>query len=222
MRTTRILLAAVFASVWTVGAAPASQRFAPSEDPVAGARLFQAKGCVRCHAIDGVGGTGGPDLGRLERPRSGYDLAAALWNHLPPMASRLWASLGERVYLTPNEMSDLIAFLASPGSVDARENARGRRALLGPAGDPERGRRLVTEKGCLGCHSLSGPGGAVAGSLDHLKGFDSPWAIFATLWNHALLMQAEAEARRSAWPSLDAGEMADLVAFLRVHGYPRP
>jgi len=30
---------------------------APPQDPVAGSRVFGAKGCGRCHAIQGVGGT---------------------------------------------------------------------------------------------------------------------------------------------------------------------
>jgi mono/diheme cytochrome c family protein len=214
-------LAAAFACVWSLGAAPAPHPFTPSEDPVAGAHLFQAKGCTQCHAIDGVGGKGGPDLGRVERPRSAYDLAAALWNHLPQMASRIWASLGERAYFTPDEMSDLIVFLASPKPVNPREYAGSGHGFLGAPGDPQRGQHLVTEKGCLGCHSLSGPGGKAAGSLDRLKGLDSPWTIIATMWNHAFLMQLKAEEQRGAWPTLSADEMADLVAFLRVHGYSR-
>jgi mono/diheme cytochrome c family protein len=56
-----VLVVAVTLS-WTSGVASADELFTPTEDPVSGARLFQAKGCVRCHAVNGVGGTGGPDL----------------------------------------------------------------------------------------------------------------------------------------------------------------
>ena len=63
--------------------------FSPSQDPFAGARVFDAKGCIKCHAIGGTGGKVGPDLARMARPRSFYDLAAALWNHAPKMAARM-------------------------------------------------------------------------------------------------------------------------------------
>jgi mono/diheme cytochrome c family protein len=196
--------------LWALGAASAQEVFTPTRDPVAGARLFEVKGCVQCHALKGVGGAGGPDLGHLERARSFYELTAAMWNHLPQMAKRLRASLADRPYLTPNEMSDLIAFLQGRRAVDES-------ALAG--GDPGRGRQLVADKGCLGCHSLTPPGGRVAKSLGWLKGVDSPWTVMASMWNHAFLMEAMVDDHKTAWPTLSAEEMADLVAFLRAHGY---
>lgn len=33
-------------------------------NPLEGSRLFIEKGCLRCHAIQEVGGVTGPDLGR--------------------------------------------------------------------------------------------------------------------------------------------------------------
>ena len=52
--------------------------FTPTKDPLAGSRVFGDKGCVKCHAINGVGGTSGPDLARIQRPRTFYDLAATI------------------------------------------------------------------------------------------------------------------------------------------------
>jgi cytochrome c551/c552 len=216
-----LVFAAVLACVWTGGPAAAQQTFSATLDPIAGARLFQTKGCGRCHAIDGVGGTGGPDLGRVERPRSLYDLAAAMWNHVPQTSSQVWASGADRVYLTADETSDLMAFLSSPKSVGTRESLERALGLLDAPGDPRRGRQLVTDKGCLGCHSLSRSGGTVGGSLGDLKGWDSPWSIVAAMWNHALLMHAESRARGRPWPSFGASEMADLLTFLRLHAYSR-
>jgi mono/diheme cytochrome c family protein len=212
VRESLTVLAVAFTAFCALGVALAQVVLTPTQDPVSGAHLFQVKGCAQCHAINGVGGKDGPDLGRIAEPRSFYDLATAMWNHLPQMASRIWRSRADRPHLTPNEMSDLTAFLYTPRSFDEKR-------LRGGPGDPQRGLQLVAEKGCLGCHSLTGPGGKAAGSLDRLKGLDSPWTIIATMWNHSFLMELKASERKNAWPTLSSDEMADLVAFLRAHAY---
>ncbi len=51
------------------------------QNPLAGSRVFGAKGCVQCHAVNGVDGTRGPDLGRNTVSRSFFDFAVAMWNH---------------------------------------------------------------------------------------------------------------------------------------------
>jgi hypothetical protein len=136
-----------------------------------------------------------------------------MWNHFPQMADRIRASNVNTPYFTSSEMSDLVAFLYSgdpyaPVPDDSR--------LLGQVGDPKRGQQLVTDKGCLVCHSISPPGGKRAGSLDDLKGLESPWSVVAQMWNHSFLMQLEAQGQRSTWTQLSVGEMADLVAFLQA------
>jgi mono/diheme cytochrome c family protein len=196
---------------WMLGVVSADELFTPTEDPVAGARLFTSKGCVRCHAINGVGGREAPDLGRIARPRSFYAIAAAMWDHLPQMAPRLRSSPVEKPYMTPNEMSDLIAFLYGPRTFSEK--------LPGKPGDPRRGERLIADKGCLNCHSLEPPRGKAAESLHRLKGVDSPWTIISAMWNHGFLMESMTDRSTGAWPRLTSDEMADLVAFLRAHGY---
>jgi mono/diheme cytochrome c family protein len=208
MNAGMLLVAACFGAL---GPASAQELFNPTRDPVAGARLFEAKGCVQCHAINGEGGKDGPDLGRLQGARSFYEVAAAMWNHLPQMARRFRASGADRPYLTPNQMSDLIAFLYGPRSLDE--------SGPGVSGDPRRGEQLIAAKGCLDCHSLAPPRGKTAGSLTSLKGVDSPWTVMATMWNHSFLMAVMTRDQNTPWPSLSSAEMADLVAFLRAHAY---
>ena len=90
MRSTTRCGLAVFALLLGVAASAAAQPlFSPAQDPMAGSRVFGTKGCVKCHAVHGVGGTIGPDLGRVPRPRSFFDLATAMWNHLPRMTERM-------------------------------------------------------------------------------------------------------------------------------------
>jgi cytochrome c551/c552 len=199
-----------------VGVVLTQEGVTPTLDPVSGANLFRTKGCVACHAINGVGATRGPDLGRIQRPRSFYAFAASMWNHLPPMAQQIWALETNRPYLTANEISDLVAFLETsgapgpPGAVDLGT------WLLREPGDTQRGRQLVADKGCLVCHSLSIDEGrrTVGGSLDRPVGFDTPWIVVATMWNHTFLMELETRKQGRTWPRLSAEEMADLAAFL--------
>lgn len=131
-----------------------------------------------------------------------------MWNHAPQMSERIRGSDAKRPYVTAREMSDLGAFLYGGDVV------RGDARLVGPRGDARRGERLVTEKGCLACHSITRPGGRRAGSLDSLKGIESPWTVVAQMWNHAFLMDLATRAEGYTWTTLTAEEMADLTAFL--------
>ena len=54
-------------------------------DPLEGSRLFTGKGCLRCHAVHGVGGAAGPDLGRRILNRPLLEIAGVMWNHSPGM-----------------------------------------------------------------------------------------------------------------------------------------
>ncbi|HET7344026.1 MAG TPA: cytochrome c [Methylomirabilota bacterium] len=194
-----------------VGPARADEPLAPTLNAVSGARLFQSKGCAACHAINGAGGHLGPDLGRGAPPPSLYDLAAAMWNHMPGMAARIRATRGDKPYLTGDEMSDVTAYLYTAAVAGD--------GFLAVHGDVARGERLVSDRGCLGCHSLEPPHGRTAGSLDSLKGWGSPWTIVAVMWNHAFVMEISTQIDSGTWPRFTPGELADLVAFLRAHAY---
>src|SRR5262249_40564655 len=140
---------AAFGSAW------AQPVFSPSQDPMAGVRVFAAKGCEKCHAINGVGGKVGPDLGKSTRPHSFYDVAATLWNHLPRMTERMKQLGITRPELTSQEAGDLIGFLYTLGDFDR-------------PGDAAEGRKLFVDKKCSVCHSLVGL------TLVPLKLFASP------------------------------------------------
>jgi mono/diheme cytochrome c family protein len=174
----------------------------PTQDPLAGSRVFGEKGCTRCHAVNGVGGQVGPDLGRVPGPRGFYDLGAALWNHLPQMAERMRQLGIPRPRLDARETGDLIAFLSTLNYFD-------------PPGDVEKGRRLFTGKRCIVCHQVAGIGGVVGPSLDFLGQYGSPIFAAATMWNHGPAM-AEAMRRRGIpRPRFEGSELADLIAYLR-------
>src|SRR5512138_506701 len=124
MRSVRWAVLTVAGLVASLGVASAQPVLSPSQDPLAGSQVFGAKGCVKCHSVNGVGGKVAPDLARTMRPRSFVDLATAMWNHLPQMAERMRQLGIARPKLDSREAGDLAGFLYSlnyfdpPGSAE--------------------------------------------------------------------------------------------------------
>src|SRR3972149_2506051 len=107
----RPVLPALGLLVALAGPALAQPLFSATQDPLAGSRVFGARGRGKCRAVSGVGGKVGPDLGRVQRPNSFFDLAAALWNHAPRMADRMRQQGVARPRLHAREMGRLVAVL---------------------------------------------------------------------------------------------------------------
>jgi mono/diheme cytochrome c family protein len=183
------------------GVAAGQPLFAPGQDPVAGSRVFGAKGCAQCHAIKGVGGKIGPDLARTERPRSFYHLAAALWNHAPKMADRMRELNIARPRLDAYEGADLVAFLFTVDYFD-------------PPGNAETGRRLFRDKRCIMCHQRDGVGGVVGPNLDALGERATPIYVVSAMWNHGPQMAEAMRARKVARPTFKGSELRDLLTYL--------
>ncbi|HVO27247.1 MAG TPA: c-type cytochrome [Candidatus Margulisiibacteriota bacterium] len=174
--------------------------YAQAGSPLAGKTIFSAKGCSQCHAIAGTGGAVGPDLG-VQRPRSNVaEMAAALWNHGPPM----WAKMKERGLPVPKlsdaEMADLLAYLYFV-------------QYMGQAGNATRGGELLRQKACTECHGVGsrGPKGADLAASEALR---SPVYWAAAMWNHT----ADLEQKEHVRARFDDDEMRDVVAFLRSAG----
>jgi mono/diheme cytochrome c family protein len=192
-------LAALAATAAVVAAQPL---FAPTQDPLAGSRVFGEKGCVKCHAVNGAGGNVGPDLGRLPRPRSFFELGAGMWNHLPRMAERMRQLGIPRPHLDARESGDLIAFLFTVNYFD--------RPGLSAAG-----RRLFVTKKCVVCHQVGDVGGVVGPNLDFLKQYGSPIFVAAALWNHGPAMAEVMQAKKIERPTFKDTELVDLIAYIR-------
>src|SRR6266542_197412 len=119
MRSVRWTVLTVAVLVAPLGAVSAQPVMSPSQDPLAGSQVFGSKGCVKCHSVNGVGGKVGPDLARNIKPHSFYDVATAMWNHLPRMADRMKQLGIARPELTAQEAGDLIGFLYTLNYFDA-------------------------------------------------------------------------------------------------------
>lgn len=191
----------VVALVLSAGAAWAQPVFTPSQDPLAGARVFGTKGCSKCHSVNGVGGKIGPDLARIARPRTFYDLAADMWNHLQRMTARMQELGIARPRLDARETADLVGFLFTLNYFDA-------------PGNPEAGRKLFTEKRCVICHTYGGVGGVVGPTLDHLSQFRSPIYVASAMWNHGPQMAERMKERGIERPAFTGNDLRDLIAYL--------
>jgi cytochrome c len=103
----------------------------PKMDPVRGMKVFVDKGCVTCHAINGVGGEDAPamDAHEMDKMMNPFDFAAKMWNHAPSMIAAQESELGEQVMLTGQELADIIAFVHH----DETQHAFSKESLSGKA-----------------------------------------------------------------------------------------
>ena len=77
-----------------------------------GKKLFVSKGCVACHAINGVGGHDAPalDAHQMDPLMNPFDFAAKMWNHAPSMIAAQEGALGQMITMTGQELADIIGF----------------------------------------------------------------------------------------------------------------
>ncbi|MFZ1057725.1 MAG: c-type cytochrome [Candidatus Rokuibacteriota bacterium] len=177
------------------------QPFAPDWAMFAGGKVFAEKGCGRCHALRGIGGGVGPDLGRIRTGTGFFELGAAMWNHLPRMGAKMLEVGIQRPTLTPTEVSNLIAFLFTAQYYDE-------------PGDAKAGEGLFAAKGCIQCHEVGGKGGRVGPGLDFLKRANSPVLVAAAMWNHGPEMAETMKTRGIARPTFQGKELGDLIAYI--------
>ena len=119
--TAGLLLAIVlFTQPWSAATAtePASSEtgggyIIPFGDPERGRALFTGKGCVVCHAINGVGGKAGPsfDADASSPNLDVFEFAARMWRGAPLMTVLQEMELGYQIEFTGQELADLARFL---------------------------------------------------------------------------------------------------------------
>lgn len=181
-----------------------------------GQHLFESKGCVKCHAVRGEGGTVGPDLAQIAGLDTPIEWSQTMWNHAPAMEKNIQSAGVPWPQFEKAEMSDLLAYVREVSAAPRTE------FKLFPA-DPGRGWMLFKKKSCIACHAVQGQGGRVGPDLG--AGPRSPLTMvqFAgALWNHSPQMYREMKVRGLERPVFGGQEMADLMAFFNSLRYFEP
>jgi mono/diheme cytochrome c family protein len=175
-------------------------------DPATGQVLFHSRGCARCHLSNGSGKRVGPDLSTQGTwYMTATQIAGEMWNHGPAMWERMQGLGIPAPRLEDNEMADLIAYLYLL-----------RTAAV--AGDGRRGEMVFTQKHCADCHRPGGRGP----DLSQVAPSDTCVHFAAAMWDHAPKMRSFVAKAGLSWPTLNARDIEDLVAFLSLRRSPPP
>jgi hypothetical protein len=78
-----------------------------------GRTLFLEKGCIACHAVNGVGGEIGPAINaaQMPQPMNAFDFAARMWRGASAMiAMQEDEQFGGQIELSGQDIADLVAF----------------------------------------------------------------------------------------------------------------
>lgn len=172
------------------------------ENPLVGKVIFVEKGCVKCHAVHGEGGSVGPDLGRVGVWRSVMELIGDFWNHSPGMIAKMRERDIRRPIISTDEMVDLAAFLYSLNYFDS-------------PGDVLIGEWLFSEKGCFHCHSVGGQGGHAGPPLDGYKGFSSPLPLARAMWSHNAVVAGSTAENDIPRPEFGDRDLAHIFAYIQ-------
>ena len=165
-----------------------------------GEKLFQTRGCDRCHFMGQTNGVG-PDLLKIELADSLSGIATRMWNHAPRMQQEMRKRNLDGIDLSAQDMADIITYLLT------------RRYFLSE-GDPDAGRQVFLTKQCVMCHAIRDWGGHVGPNLGPIEGNASPILMAHVMWRYGPAMLSQMAERGIRWPHFQGQEMTDLIAFL--------
>jgi cytochrome c551/c552 len=171
-------------------------------DQANGKKISAEKGCMNCHAVRGIGGKLGPDFDEVDFSCSVTEIAGKMWNHAPKMWDIMKGNDIPFPIFERGDMVDIIAYFYEL-------------MLEDEPGDAQKGHNVAVKQKCISCHMVRGEGAGSAVDFASLDQVQSPLEMIACMWNHAPIMAKEQLEKKLKWPKLEAGDMADLYAYLR-------
>jgi cytochrome c2 len=82
-------------------------------------------------------------------------------------------------------------------------------------GDAGRGKRAFQNRGCAGCHGLTGAVNPKAKPVSQWQALTDPLALVNAMWNHRAEMLAESGAKGATLSPLNARDLTDMLVYLR-------
>ena len=140
-----------------------------------GRSVFEESGCIGCHKLHGTGGVVGPELDAVGARRG----AEWLMKHFKNPATVTPGSPMPPLKASDADLDALTLYVLSFTGESLSAYYVSMKTIPGPLA----GRRLFEEKGCIGCHSVAGKGGAVGPALDEVAKRHNPEWISAHFRN---------------------------------------
>jgi mono/diheme cytochrome c family protein len=197
-----ILVASLACAMAILPLAAAGQVMVVPGTVAGGESVFQSKGCLSCHSLNGKGGTRAPDFanpsGVTNKPAL---LAAEMWNHAPAMFAEFEAQKRDVPGLTSSEAADLYAYFYAA-------------LYFAPKGDANRGRNVFEEKRCVSCHSEVLNDRRPKSLADKWSDLQDPIVWAERMWNHTNEMVSATTNKGINWPHLSERDIVDLLLFL--------
>jgi mono/diheme cytochrome c family protein len=169
-------------------AAPKPLQFSTASSD-AGQQLFESKGCAACHQKAMA-------LNRKLVDRNLTEVAAAMWNHAPPMQTATGAAAPRDI--NEQEMRQILTYVWAS-------------QFFEPPGDLANGRRIFVSYNCAACHE-----NALVPS-PKLPAYGTHYSVVSmipVLWKHGPVMLQRIEQKNLPWPHFQKNDIADLAAYL--------
>jgi mono/diheme cytochrome c family protein len=195
-----ILVRAFAAAALLAGSAAAAD---PIGESKRGEQLFRTQQCIRCHSVNGQGGSYALDLARrIGRDHSPTVMASLMWNHAPEMWSAMKKENVSPPKLSAEQSADLFAYFVS-----ARYFER--------PGDAGRGKQIFSSKHCADCHGIADTKAGGGPPVAKWESLADPLVLAQQMWNHGAAMKDALAKKGIARPALAAQELTDVLVYLQ-------
>jgi cytochrome c553 len=166
-------------------------------DQEKGWQAFQSKGCIECHSVRGES----PSNPKNWPSRTFMQVDELMWNSAPAMLRAMHNHAMADPQLTGEEMTDVAAFVFALQYFD-------------PPGSAIVGRSVFQWRRCSHCHGEEAQGTSLAPPLRGQGRNYNSISLATALWRHGRRMFQRDQQLGLGWPTLQPGDVGDLLSFL--------